>query len=97
MASRNRAFLLSQLRLSAAVVGFSVVASLALTFLTGAGDMPGDGPVGSLGAEARRFVARGQRTADSTGYGLQQQVADLVPERVVDRLEAIHVNEQDGR
>ncbi|MNN24180.1 hypothetical protein D3C81_1376020 [compost metagenome] len=46
-------------------------------------------------AKARRFVAWLQQALDTPGHGLQQQVANLVPERIVDRLEAVHVDEQD--
>ena len=45
--------------------------------------------------EARSFVTGLQQALDAPGHGLQQQVADLVPERVVDRLETVHVDEQD--
>lgn len=43
MPLRNRTFLLGQIRLSVAVVGFAVFSSLAITYLSGADDMPGDG------------------------------------------------------
>ncbi|MNO41050.1 hypothetical protein D3C76_312120 [compost metagenome] len=48
-----------------------------------------------VAAKARSLVAGLQQALDTPGHGLQQQVADLVPERVVDRLETVHVDEQD--
>ena len=38
-------------------------------------------------------VARSQATLQSLGHGLQEQVAGRVPERVVDDLESIEIDE----
>ena len=50
-----------------------------------------------VAAEARRLVAGLQQGLDAPGHRLQQQVADAVAEAVVDRLEAVQVDEQHRR
>ena len=49
-----------------------------------------------VAAHARHGVARAQRRVQAPGDGLQQLIADLVAERVVDDLEAVEVEEQHG-
>ena len=48
-----------------------------------------------VAADAGDRVARAQRLAQALGDGAQQGVARLVPEGVVDQLEAVEVDEQD--
>ena len=47
-----------------------------------------------VAAEARHHVARAQACGDARGHGLQQAVADEVPQRIVDALEVVEVDEQ---
>ena len=49
-----------------------------------------------VAAEARDGVAGAQRATQPARDGDQQLVADVVAERVVDELEAVEVEEQDG-
>ena len=49
-----------------------------------------------VAAEAGEHVVVAQRRAQATGDRLQQLVADLVAEAVVDRLEVVEVDEQHG-
>ena len=50
-----------------------------------------------VAAEARDRVGRPDGLAESRRDARQQLVAGVVPERVVDLLEVIEVDEQDGR
>ena len=45
-------------------------------------------------AEARQRVSGAEGFGDVLGYGHEQAVAGLVPDAVVDDLEAVHVGEQ---
>src|SRR5262249_58983762 len=48
-------------------------------------------------AEPGQDTVRPERPFQSLGHRLQQQIADAMAERVVDRLEAIKVKEQHGK
>ena len=70
--------------------------------LGGGPDLLGVGHVGQqnrelVAADPRDRVLRTQPTLDSTGDLLEERVADQVPERVVDVLEAVDVEKQTPR
>jgi len=48
-------------------------------------------------AKPGQHTVRSERPFQSLGYLLQQQIANAMAERVVDRLEAIEIEEQHGK